>query len=728
MPAQERPHFRIGPVLLVLTVCLIGTVSAWWISARIDRNSDLSRFQTVVSRAALRIHSSMDQPLALLRGARGLFAARQNVTADEWHTFVHHLSDEHAPGLQGLAYIEPEGDGPADEPLTSARIRLIEPRSFVGEVGRDLAPLSGLNAAMRRARDEGSVQISQVAGGIFLPPEIREIVLVSPVYAATPLDTQAQRRAALRGWVAAVLRTDTLLADALEPVEKDLLVEVFDGVRLDPVRDLYANGRPELAGSEFKAVAAVHVPGRTWTLRMRTMPSFFVDGDETMPAFMAAGGFLATAIVVGVVVWISRGRAAAVVLSAALTDKESEAQRARIAAETANASKGQFLTMVSHELRTPMAAILGHAELLLDQSLSAPEHAESARTIRRNGEHLLRIINDILDLSKIEAGSMDTERVPCSPVRLVEDVVSLLQVRARPKGLVLSTAYDFPLPRAVRTDPVRLRQVLLNIVGNAVKFTSAGRVEVRTRRDGENLVFEVHDTGIGITPEQLQRLFKPFSQADSSTTRRFGGTGLGLAISDKLTALLGGRLNVSSTPNHGSIFTLAMPCIDAGEGEAVGIEDALSDPEPPEPTYDLADLTLSGRILLAEDGVDNQRLLTFWLTRAGAQVELAHNGREAVERVARSLNQARDAPHFDLVLMDVQMPELDGHSATIRIREHGFHGPVIALTAQSGESERQRLLCAGCDDFLGKPITRERLLRTCKAWIWRSGPEAGLAA
>jgi CheY-like chemotaxis protein len=313
-------------------------------------------------------------------------------------------------------------------------------------------------------------------------------------------------------------------------------------------------------------------------------------------------------------------------------------------------------------------------------------------------------------------------------VRVVEDVVSLLRVRARPKGLELNAAYAFPLPRTVRTDPVRLRQVLLNIVGNAVKFTSAGRVDVAVRRAGAELVIEVRDTGIGISAQQMERLFKPFAQADSSTTRRFGGTGLGLAISDRLSQVLGGRLAVRSTPGEGSTFTLTIPCEDAGEGAITSMDEALRDADPAEPITDDSELHLSGRILLAEDGVDNQRLLTFWLTRAGAKVDLARDGREAVEKVCLALNQARDARHYDLILMDMQMPELDGVGATLKIRGHGFRGPIVALTAQSAPDERERMLKAGCDDFLAKPVPREMLLRACKAWILRAEGEPHLAA
>jgi signal transduction histidine kinase/CheY-like chemotaxis protein len=706
---------RLGPVALVAAVCLLATGLAWRISVAVGRNQDLSRFQSRVTRAASRLRASLDQPLALLRGAQGLFAASQHVSADEWHGFVSRVYDGGTPGLQALAFIESDS---SDVEVRSARLSFIEPSALSARIGQDLAGLPGLRAALWRARGANSRCVSQVNDDIFLPPEIRELAVVAPV--GGPGARQS-------GWVAAILRADELLGEALRPVASGLYIEVFDGASQGG-RPLGALGAPPGDHDGFDESATIVLPGRLWTLRVRTRPEFLMDGDERIPYEVAGGGLLATVIVTGIVGWVTRGRAAAVVLSGRLREKEAETQRALEAAEAASVAKGRFLTMVSHELRTPMAAILGHAELLTDQTLSPAERSESARTIRRNGEHLLRMINDILDLSKIEAGSMEAERLPCSPVRVVEDVVSLLRVRARPKGLELNAAYAFPLPRAVRTDPVRLRQVLMNIVGNAVKFTRAGRIDVGVRRRGDELAIEVRDTGIGISPEQMGRLFKPFAQADSSTTRRFGGTGLGLAISDRLARVLGGRLAVRSVPGEGSVFTLTIPCDDAGDGQISTVDEALREPDPAEHALDDSELHLSGRVLLAEDGVDNQRLLTFWLTRAGAQVDLARDGREAVEKVCLALNQARDARHYDLILMDMQMPELDGVGATLKIRGHGFRGPIVALTAQSDADERERMLGAGCDDFLAKPVPRERLLRTCKAWILRAEGEPHLAA
>jgi PAS domain S-box-containing protein len=402
------------------------------------------------------------------------------------------------------------------------------------------------------------------------------------------------------------------------------------------------------------------------------------------------------------------------------------ANQMAVEAELANATKSAFLANMSHEIRTPMTAILGFANLVsesLDEVVSHTSPAgqkglatqrEHLRTIQRNGEHLLRVINDILDLSKIEAGKMQLERVPCQPVQIVEEVASLMRVRAIEKGLSLGVQYEFPLPLSVLSDPVRLRQILVNLVGNAVKFTTCGSVEIVVRYQadaspgGPHLVFEVRDTGIGLTPEQIDRLFQPFTQADSSTTRQFGGTGLGLAICRKLVEALGGNLHVASQPGEGSTFTFTMEATQAEPGRMLnGLEEAGTlDSHLPRWSSSSAG-RLCGRVLLAEDGLDNQVLLSAILRHAGAQVDVASNGRVAVDMAIMSAGRA-----YDAILMDMQMPEMDGYEATERLRQLGYQGPIVALTAHAMSGDRQKCLDAGCDEYVTKPVDRRTLLAT----------------
>ena len=426
-----------------------------------------------------------------------------------------------------------------------------------------------------------------------------------------------------------------------------------------------------------------------------------------------------------------------------ITDRkrtETDLRLARDAADAANRSKSEFLANMSHEIRTPMTAILGFADLLDDPQQSADDRRACVGTIRRNGEHLLGVLNDVLDVAKVEAGEMAVERVACSPVRIVADVASLLRARAGAKGLAFDVLYDGPVPERIATDPTRFRQVLMNLVSNAVKFTSpptnaaalAGRVEVRIdlldppTDPAPRLRVRVSDTGPGLSGEQQSRLFRPFQQGDSSTTRKFGGTGLGLAISRHLVGLLGGTVVVCSMPGRGSTF-----CFTVGTGPLAGVkmlgrrgaitpEAALLAGEPTPAAAPVVPVAAPGgpaarRVLLAEDGPDNQRLIGLLLRKLGLDVTIAADGRAAVTAAMGAAGSP--AGPFDLVLMDMQMPELDGYAATAELRRRGYAGPVVALTAHAMAGDRERCLAAGCDDFLTKPIDRPAFAATVAAWL-----------
>ncbi|MEQ8790517.1 MAG: PAS domain S-box protein [Pirellulaceae bacterium] len=424
--------------------------------------------------------------------------------------------------------------------------------------------------------------------------------------------------------------------------------------------------------------------------------------------------------------------------------KTRDLEEARRAADLANRSKDEFLANMSHELRTPMTAILGFAEILVgdDAECIPAERADAIQTIRRNGEHLLELINDILDLSKIEAGKLEIERIDCSPWQIIEDVVGLMRVRAQAKNLPLEAELEGPIPATFRTDPTRLRQVLINLVGNAIKFTELGSVRVIARiaesAAGSALEFRVVDTGIGMDDAQVARLFRPFTQADTSITRNFGGTGLGLAISRRLAETLGGALDVVSRPGQGTTFTVLLP-IDLPAGAALIQTASDASPEPrggaPDSSSDCAAESaprsapdpprLAGRILLAEDGVDNQRLISFVLRKAGAEVTVVENGKLACEAILQAV--AEGLP-YDMVLMDMQMPVLDGYSATRRLRQDGYDGVIVALTAHAMSGDRQRCLDAGCDDYATKPIERRNLIALASRHMTAAEPSSGGAA
>ena len=358
-------------------------------------------------------------------------------------------------------------------------------------------------------------------------------------------------------------------------------------------------------------------------------------------------------------------------------------------------SKNLFLANMSHEIRTPLTAIIGFSEALLDIRQTMAERVEGIQTINRAGKHLLGIINDILNLSKIEAGRLEIEHLPVSVLDLIDEVAALARLHADEKGVSFAVEPRFPLPRTIESDATRIKQILLNIISNAIKFTEQGGVTLRVRHDpiASRLVIDVVDTGIGISSEQVERLFQTFTQADASTTRRFGGTGLGLALSRQLAELLGGGISVDSRPGEGSRFTVTLDTGEAGplidSHEAAERLDRIDHPvEDTRP--------VSGRLLLAEDNPDNQRLIALKARRLGVEPVLAENGARAVE--------AALAHPYDLILMDMQMPVVDGLSAVRLLRDQGYRAPIVALTANASPQDRQHCIEAGCDGFLAKPI------------------------
>ena len=424
--------------------------------------------------------------------------------------------------------------------------------------------------------------------------------------------------------------------------------------------------------------------------------------------FMFVLAFGATAVLLTI--------ATAFVVTRRTTRIEASLDEARVAAQTATELKSQFLANMSHEIRTPLTAVLGFTETLLDENQTTRERKISVNSILRNGKHLLQVINDILDISKIEAKQLAMERIEVSPVRILLEIDSLMGARVRDKGLQLKINYDFPLPKTINTDPTRLKQVLLNLCSNAAKFTDLGCIEIRVayRQDRDEMCFAVKDSGIGMDDGELKRLFQPFSQADESTTRKYGGTGLGLYISRQLTQMMGGDLSCVSVKDKGSEFTMV---IKANVLPGTEFITSLKDENLQEGGHDAVSIPqLQGEILLAEDSPDNQILIAMHVRKAGANITVVSDGKQAVEHALEN--------NYDLILMDMQMPVMGGLEAVEWLRQTGNNTPIAMLTANAMKTERDKCLSLGASEFLTKPIDKAQFYKVLSQYLQQVAVDA----
>ena len=492
------------------------------------------------------------------------------------------------------------------------------------------------------------------------------------------------------------------------------------------------------------------------------------DFDARIAAIRRAGSFafiavtllslLAAVVVVRLSLAAHRARLNNKAVQARLTRRRRQAELLAREAQAAAKAKGDFLAVMSHEMRTPMSGILGFTSLLLDTPLDR-EQREFAQTVRRCGDALLAVINDVLDYSKIEAGRMTIEHIDVPLREVLEGVRAILKSAAQERGIDIDVDYDARLPMRIEGDPVRIRQVLLNLAGNAVKFTERGSVRVAAEQaEPGRIRISVTDTGIGIPPEQMATLFQRYAQGESSRTRRFGGTGLGLAISKTLVELMGGEIGVTSAVGAGSTFWFVLPLVarqeiaaseaaaqaePAARTEAAAEPSGLREPAPPaaqtrvlppaveerrpptvvarmktpaSPRASAPALIVNpkSRLLLVEDNFVNQRVATYMLAKLGFEVDVAKNGREAIERLS--------ATRYGLVLMDCQMPDMDGFEATVLVRsaesavlDHAI--PIIAMTANAFPEDRARAIACGMNDFLSKPVDQLTLAAMIEKWL-----------
>lgn len=390
-----------------------------------------------------------------------------------------------------------------------------------------------------------------------------------------------------------------------------------------------------------------------------------------------------------------------------LTEKLKKTQKAAV---LASASKSAFLANMSHEIRTPLGAILGFVELLQQPELSKEDLHRFLSVISRNSKQLLRLVDDILDLTKVEAGKIIIEHLEFSMVQLLSDICCLMEIKAKDKGIEFKFELQTSLPASVRSDPYRLRQILSNALSNAMKFTESGCVGLKISFRGEQLDIRISDTGCGISEDQAKLLFHPFSQATSSTAREYGGTGLGLVLTKKLAEALGGDYWLEQSEiGKGSVFGACIPVSISENVSWIHKNDLIFSAESSVQKVPETRALIGKKVLLVEDMPDNQKLISLYLQKLGCEITLADNGRAGVEKACTEA--------FDVVLMDIQMPLMDGYEATRKLRESNYRQPIIALTAHAMAEERKKALESGFDGFLSKPVQRQQLIDILESHI-----------
>ena len=739
------------PVVLVLVISL----ATWAVAMVLVGQNARSEHSEWLEEQAVMIRDRVDERMRGyvlgLEFSRKILAAKQDITRDEWGMYFDEDTVENQfPGVLGFALVQRVPDSELgvfqqqmrqtvdpgftvrDHPKVDTDrtgqdryiIRYNEPESMNRQTwGIDVSGRSVNRIGYERAMDTGKISASDPIHLVQQDLTQWGLVLTMPVYRDdAPIGTIEERRDALRGWVALPIGLSELfkleIGNYLDRF--DIQVQASNPNEAESVLLYSSNESGAVDASDANRVdTVVQVIDHKFVLSVsaKNAQSMWMESRATIAVFIS-GGLLT--LMLTMITWsLTRTRRKAVELAECMTSsiRQSEQRQRLLAlqAASANKAKSEFLANMSHEIRTPMTAILGYADLLADLMRlheQDKEYSEAVNSIQRSGKHLMMIINDVLDLSKIESGKLEVEHEPCAIVETVQEVFTTMRMSAMRKGLELRVIFETPFPDTVDSDPYRARQILLNLVGNAIKFTSEGSVEIVLSDDGQHLRISVVDTGVGISSDDINSLFDPFEQFDSSVSRVHEGTGLGLTISQHLAQLLGGQICVGSEVGFGSVFTLEIPR-DCPDGAKMLTEFGSVDGASANHHTALSELEQAGGgvILLAEDGEDNQRLISHLLRKAGYEFEIVKNGQEAIDRFLKK------SDHFDLILMDMQMPVLDGYSATRQLRRMGHTLPIVALTAHALDGARDDCIEAGCNEYVAKPIDRERLFRVISQLI-----------
>lgn len=714
----RRPFFDSTPVL-AFVLCLLLTVTSTSLAIFAARTENLARFDRAVGSFTDGLRNRMTIYTNALLNTRNLLLVKPDLTAGEFHAFIQQMRlKETYPGIQSIGYVvraKPAAarkilrdigrprklddlDGSvAEHDIVKYFERLHESTSSV--LGSDMGDSPARKDAMDRARDSGEAVATDrvVPMNTGAGPVVYAFLVFVPHYrSGMPLQTIEQRRRALLGFVYGGFRANLLFGRLTDDLRfrSQFAVEVFDGRGFTPEQLMFSEGTIAPEDVTYSREIEFQFANHVWSIRVNAPKNFIIPALRWAPYFVFLLGVVFS---VAVALAIRRAQAYARRLQEDLIERqrtEKLLSEARRAADEANRAKSLFLANISHEIRTPLGVMIGFAEIAQAQE-AKDERDASLQTVIRNGRELTRIIGDVLDVSKLEASTLKIENAPLEPRGMIEDLARIWRPQIEGKGLRFLCEIGKDVPAVIFGDETRLKQILTNLLSNATKFTAKGAVSLRvgtSREDGRSsLEFSVKDSGAGIPPEHRSRLFKPFSQGDSSITRKFGGSGLGLALSKQIARAMEGELSIKdSRPGEGSEFVLTIPYADA-----IG----LKKPAAPE----VSPRTMEGRrILVVDDSDDNRFIVSLLLKQSKAKVDEARDGEEAVAKAK--------AAGYDLILMDIQMPRMDGYTALRELKLNRVKTPVVALTAHALREEREQAMAAGFAAYLTKPIDRKALI------------------
>jgi signal transduction histidine kinase/AmiR/NasT family two-component response regulator len=736
----QKSLLRISPNF-VLILCLAITTFSTYLSNYLIHREVQAQFEREVKTITAAIETRLQIYKNVLISTRGLFNASQYVSREAFRDFIKGFDLETTyPGIRGVGYApkvlpheiqkhiaEIKKSGLPDYspwPLTNSpdifHIIYLEPVDWRNKraLGYDMYSEPIRRDAMARARDTGNLATT---GRVILIQETKQnpqpgFLVYIPVYKKNmPVDTVENRRKAIQGFVYSPFRAPDLFNQIQKEMIKDdsaILMEVFDGTAENPNALLYSSETEHpVKSAKFSHLITIplFMADHTWTLKIQADPSNKIKFWTFSPWAVAIFGYVLSFLIFSFLRFLKRLNNN---LKEDLLRQRASEEQIRIAqkaSDQANEAKSRFLATITHEIRTPIGIIMGFADLALDASDLKSETKNYLMGIKRNGNLLLNLIGDVLDLSKIEANKMELEIRKISLIETLDDIMSSLNLLAQEKGLNLHLVKEEPLPATISTDPMRFRQILMNLIGNAIKFTEKGQVTLTVKMLSEKsigvpiqLEFEIKDTGMGISPEFMKNIFQPFAQAELSKNKTTKGTGLGLVLSKQFAKALGGDVDlIESTLGKGSTFRFLLQ-----DGLFTGAAmDKRSDDLNAEAEAVVEDpLLLKGlKVLLAEDSNDNQLLISKYLKPTEILLDFANDGVEAVNLASKN--------NYDVILMDIQMPNMDGYEATQILRKQGFNNQIVALTAHAFQEERERIMNGGFNLYLTKPISRRNLIK-----------------